>query len=76
MSNIIDYNFDSLTANGDRLKLVRVERRITWTYDGLGYSSVGLINASRRVSVPEPGTVVLLSLGLAGLSFARYRKQS
>jgi hypothetical protein len=26
--------------------------------------------------VPEPGTVILLSLGLAGLSFARYRKQS
>jgi hypothetical protein len=25
--------------------------------------------------VPEPGTVILLSLGLAGLSFARYRKQ-
>jgi hypothetical protein len=26
--------------------------------------------------VPEPGTVILLSLGLAGLSFARYRRQS
>ena len=26
--------------------------------------------------VPEPGTAILLSLGLAGLSFARYRKQS
>jgi hypothetical protein len=25
--------------------------------------------------VPEPGTAILLSLGLAGLSFARYRKQ-
>lgn len=29
-----------------------------------------------RVSVPEPSTVILLSLGLAGLSFARYRRQS
>ncbi|MFT4725473.1 MAG: hypothetical protein ACI9LX_000320 [Paraglaciecola sp.] len=29
-----------------------------------------------RVSVPEPSTVILLSLGLAGLSFVRYRKQS
>jgi hypothetical protein len=29
----------------------------------------------REVSVSEPGTVILLSLGLAGLSFARYRKQ-
>lgn len=30
----------------------------------------------RSVDVPEPGTVILLSLGLAGLSFARYRRQS
>jgi hypothetical protein len=28
------------------------------------------------VEAPEPGTAILLSLGLAGLSFARYRKQS
>jgi hypothetical protein len=28
-----------------------------------------------QADVPEPGTVILLSLGLAGLSFARYRKQ-
>jgi hypothetical protein len=31
--------------------------------------------ANGPVDVPEPGTVILLSLGLAGLSFARYRKQ-
>ena len=29
-----------------------------------------------RATVPEPSTVILLSLGLAGLSFARYRRQS
>jgi len=29
-----------------------------------------------RVTVPEPDSVILLLLGLAGLSFARYRKQS
>ncbi|AOW75829.1 hypothetical protein A3Q34_02525 [Colwellia sp. PAMC 20917] len=29
-----------------------------------------------RVDVPEPGTLIMLSLGLAGLSFSRYRKQS
>ena len=28
-----------------------------------------------RVTVPEPSSVILMSLGLAGLSFARYRKQ-
>jgi hypothetical protein len=31
---------------------------------------------ARQFTVPEPGTIILLSLGLAGLSFARYRKQS
>jgi hypothetical protein len=28
-----------------------------------------------RVTVPEPSAVILILLGLAGLSFARYRKQ-
>jgi len=35
-----------------------------------------LVNFVSRVSVPEPSSVILLMLGLAGLSFARYRKQS
>ena len=35
-------------------------------------SNIAFVN---RVTVPEPSTVILLSLGLAGLSFARYRKQ-
>jgi hypothetical protein len=39
-------------------------------------TSFGTIGFQKReVLVPEPGTVILLSLGLAGLSFARYRKQ-
>jgi hypothetical protein len=29
----------------------------------------------KRVTVPEPSSVILMLLGLAGLSFARYRKQ-
>ncbi|PKG97582.1 PEP-CTERM sorting domain-containing protein [Paraglaciecola sp. MB-3u-78] len=28
-----------------------------------------------RVTVPEPSSIILMLLGLAGLSFARYRKQ-
>lgn len=35
-----------------------------------------VIRIANRVTLPEPGTVILLSLGLAGLSFARYGKQS
>jgi hypothetical protein len=31
---------------------------------------------ANRVTVPEPDSVILVLLGLAGLSFARYRKQS
>jgi hypothetical protein len=47
----------------------------------LATSEYGVYGVSNVVSkpltdVPEPGTFILLSLGLAGLSFARYRKQS
>ena len=31
---------------------------------------------AKATAVPEPSTVILLFLGLAGLSFARYRRQS
>jgi hypothetical protein len=31
---------------------------------------------SKSVAVPAPGTIILLALGLAGLPFFRYRKQS
>jgi hypothetical protein len=33
------------------------------------------ISFVHRVTVPEPSSVILMLLGLAGLSFARYRKQ-
>jgi hypothetical protein len=40
-------------------------------------ASEGIIAFTKReVLVPEPRAVILLSLGLAGLSFARYRRQS
>jgi hypothetical protein len=38
--------------------------------------SLTLVNPFvKRVTVPEPSSVILMLLGLAGLSFARYRKQ-
>ena len=44
------------------------------------YDDVGNIfrefTIAKRVTVPEPDSVILVLLGLAGLSFARYRKQS
>jgi hypothetical protein len=40
------------------------------------YLAISVPIFKSRGSVPEPSTVILLSLGLAGLSFVRYRKQS
>jgi len=44
-------------------------------YDRINYRS-NSITFVKRVTVPEPSSVILMLLGLAGLSFARYRKQS
>ena len=41
---------------------------------GIDYGGTG-ISVVKRVTVPEPSSVILMLLGLAGLSFARYRKQ-
>jgi hypothetical protein len=42
----------------------------------LSLYGVSAIVLKPQADVPEPGTVILLSLGLACLSFARYRRQS
>jgi hypothetical protein len=40
-------------------------------------TSGGVLQLARRIeTVAEPGSVILLSLGLVGLAFSRYRKQS
>ena len=62
-----DYIFDN--------RLIMSGRFTRLQYNGQVATS-GMTKHSRRVSVPEPSTVILLSLGLAGLSFVRYRKQS
>jgi hypothetical protein len=41
---------------------------------GMEYGGSG-VSVVKRVTVPEPSSVILMLLGLAGLSFARYRKQ-
>jgi hypothetical protein len=46
----------------------------TYASEGREYAGTDIAFVN-RVAVPEPSTVILLSLGLAGLSFARYRKQ-
>jgi hypothetical protein len=34
------------------------------------------LSITQRNNVPEPSTIILMSLGIAGLSFSRYRRQS
>ncbi|PKG94520.1 PEP-CTERM sorting domain-containing protein [Paraglaciecola sp. MB-3u-78] len=41
----------------------------------IAYIANGEVAFDNRVTVPEPSSVILMLLGLAGLSFARYRKQ-
>ena len=41
----------------------------------VSYIVDGAVAFDNRVTVPEPSSVILMLLGLAGLSFARYRKQ-
>jgi hypothetical protein len=48
-----------------------------YIYDDYGtlYIKYGVASFVKRVTVPEPSSVILMLLGLVGLSFARYRKQ-
>jgi hypothetical protein len=58
-----------------------------WQFQGGAFNEMfGYLQINQRVvsappsnpqiSVPEPSTVILMSLGIVGLSFSRYRKQS
>ena len=72
---IIPIKFFSHSLLSDyRFNLSRYD--VYYFNEGEHLRPTGGISFSRRVSVHEPSTVILLSLGLAGLSFVRYRKQS
>jgi len=74
-----NWDFLSILKNNDGTELgffnlYLEEDEIQLKKDNIIYSSsdIAFVN---RVTVPEPSSVILLSLGFAGLSFARYRKQ-
>jgi hypothetical protein len=78
LGQIVDANFSG-SLGSNKFYIGKTNR----LDDGKRFALVitGNISISQRVtvpevSVPEPGTVILLSLGLTGLSFARYRRQS
>jgi hypothetical protein len=52
-----------------------MQRGLSGTTPFYSLYAVSAVSEKPLTDVPEPGTVILLSLGLAGLSFARYRKQ-
>jgi hypothetical protein len=62
---------------GGYLYLAKSARGFDLNYIGGRYTimTTGVGSFVKRVTVPEPSSVILMLLGLAGLSFARYRKQ-
>jgi hypothetical protein len=60
----------------DNLEFAIHENFVSLDFEGSYYSgSISKSSFVNRVTVPEPSSVILMLLGLAGLSFARYRKQ-
>jgi hypothetical protein len=70
--------FEGFTTTGfsDRFWNEWVVYRNTKHDKSLSLYGVSNQVAHAAVQVPSPSTVILLSLGLAGLSYSRYRKQS
>jgi hypothetical protein len=75
------YEFDSNFYNGGenivgKLSLASRGRDYNYLfYEYTFYDLLGEVAFNNRVTVPEPSSVILMLLGLAGLSFARYRRQ-
>ncbi|PKH00896.1 hypothetical protein [Paraglaciecola sp. MB-3u-78] len=61
----------SPSITNDWIGWARAYQTLTLNYYGVSDQATHV-----AVQVPSPSTVILLSLGLAGLSYSRYRKQS
>ena len=81
-----DSSFYANYLTGSISRTIKMYRDTTWFggpvdeelyligNEGFYYAN-GVGFFGKRVTVPEPSSVILMLLGLAGLSFARYRKQ-
>jgi hypothetical protein len=81
---VIDFNvlggmptpWNARTFGSLRVNVIGGSGKADITLAGIQYAGgVATANFVNRVTVPEPSSVILMLLGLAGLSFARYRKQ-
>lgn len=71
-----EFNFGALTSGDYALFLTwDISDKVgSWFLPSVGYN--GALKFSAPVSVPEPGTLALLGLGLVGLAFMRRRAKS
>ncbi|MFT4939911.1 MAG: hypothetical protein ACI88A_002960 [Paraglaciecola sp.] len=74
--SIVDTNFNSVNYARaiDYFLDLRISHNAIFYRNSTEWVSGRLVTI-KRVSVPEPGTVILLSLGIAGLSLSRYKKK-
>jgi hypothetical protein len=78
---LVDFNFYASAQEID--KRVRLLKKSSdpaqsgnhYVANDVTYFAPGDGSFLKRVTAPEPSSVILMLLGLAGLSFARYRKQ-
>jgi hypothetical protein len=71
--NSYDTNTRTLNFNSGEGYVSFIHRDYLWNRETRYRSET--FSFVNRVTVPEPSSVILMLLGLAGLSFARYRKQ-